>query len=165
MLEVYRNLGDKFLKVFVDDLNVHNESWEEHLQHLDDVFSKLREVNLKLNPNKCCFATKSITFLGRVVSKDGTKPNLGEIEAVLHFLKPKTITNIRSFLGLTGYYRNYVRGYSHLTAPQFELIKRDIDFVWNLDYQQAFLALKGALVDAPMLIQLDFKKQFCLDVN
>jgi hypothetical protein len=68
MSEVFRNLGDKFLKVFVDDLNVHNESWQEHFQHLDAVFSKFKEVNLKLNLNKCCFAANSITFLGHVVN-------------------------------------------------------------------------------------------------
>jgi hypothetical protein len=134
MSNVFRNLGDKFLKVFVDDLNVHNESLEEHLQHLDVMFSKLREVNIKLNPNKCCFAAKNITFLGHVVSKDGTKPNLRKIEAILHFLELKIITNIRSFLNLTRYYRNYIRGYSPLVAPVFELTKKDVDFIWNLDY-------------------------------
>jgi hypothetical protein len=108
MLEVFKDLGSKFLKVFVDDLNVHSESWEEHLQHLDGVFYKLREVNLKLNPNKCCFAAKNITFLGHVVSKEGTKQDPSKIEAVLHFPQPKTVTNVRSFLGLTRYYRNYV---------------------------------------------------------
>ncbi len=128
-------MGDKFLKVFVYDLNVHNESSKEHLQHLDVVFSKLREVNLKLNPNKCCFAAKNITFLGHVVSKDGTKLDPGKIEAILHFLELKMVTNIRSFLGLTRYYRNYIRGYSPLVAPLFELTKKDVDFVWNLDYQ------------------------------
>jgi hypothetical protein len=135
MSKVFKDLGNKFLKIFVDDLNVHNESWEEHLQHLDAVFCKLREVNLKLNPNKCCFAAKSITFLGHVVSKESTRPNPGKIEAVLHFPKPKTITNVRSFLGLTLYYRNYVRGYSRLVAPLFELTKRDVDFVWDLGCQ------------------------------
>jgi len=112
MSDIFKSLGDKFMKVFVDNLNVHIESWEEHLQHLDVVFFKLKEVNLKLNPNKCCFAAKNITFMGHVVSKDGTKPYPGKIEAVLHFLEPKMITNIRSFLGLTRYYQNYVRGYS-----------------------------------------------------
>jgi len=165
MSKVFRNLGNKFLKVFVDDLNVHSESWEEHLQHLDVVFSKLKEVNLKLNSNKCCFVAKSITFLGHVVSKDGTKLDLNKIEAVLHFPKLKMVTNIRSFLGLTWYYRNYVQSYSRLAALLFELTKNDIDFVWNLDYQQAFQALKGALVDALVLIRPDFKKQFCLDVD
>jgi hypothetical protein len=101
---VFKELGDKFLKVFVDDLNVHNENWEDHLQHLEAVLSKLREVNLKLNPGKCCFAAESIVFLGHVVNNEGTKPDLGKIDAVLRFLEPKTITSVRSFLGLTGYY-------------------------------------------------------------
>jgi hypothetical protein len=99
---------------------------------LDAVLYKLREVNLKLNPNKCCFVANNITFLGHVVNKDGTRPNLGKIEAVLHFPQPKTVINIRSFLGLTGYYHNYVRGYSRLATPLFELTKRDVDFVWDM---------------------------------
>jgi hypothetical protein len=165
MSSVFKELGDKFLKVFVDDLNIHSEDWEDHLQHLEVVLSKLREVNLKLNPSKCCFAAKSITFLGHMVSNEGTKPDPGKIDAVLRFLEPKTVTNIRSFLGLTGYYRNYVQGYSRLASPLFELTKKDVVFVWNLDCQQAYDALKRALVDAPILIRPDFKKPFCLDVD
>ncbi len=163
MSTVFKELGDKFLKIFVDDLNVHNENWEGHLQHLDAVFLKLREVNLKLNPSKCCFAARSVTFLGHVVSEEGTNPN--KVDAVVHFLVPKTVTNIRSFLGLTGYYRNYVRGYSRLAAPLFELTKKDVAFVWNSDCHQAFEALKGALVAAPVLVRPDFRKTFCLDVD
>jgi hypothetical protein len=102
MFEVFKDLGDKFLKVFVDDLNVHSENWEDHLRHLGAVLSKLREVNLKLNPSKCCFAAESIVFLGHVVSKESTKPDLGKIDALLRFPEPKTVTNVRSFLGLTG---------------------------------------------------------------
>jgi hypothetical protein len=85
MAEVFKELGYKFLKIFVDDLNVHSGNWEEHLQHLHVVFMKLKEVNLKLNPNKCCFATKSITFFNHVVSSEGTKPNTSKINVILHF--------------------------------------------------------------------------------
>jgi len=165
MSEVFKDLGSNFLKVFVDDLNVHSESWEEHPQHLGVVLYKLREVNLKLNPNKCCFAAKSITFLGHVVSEEGTKPDLSKIEVVLHFSQPKTVTNVRSFLGLTGYYRNYVQGYSRLATPLFELTKKDVNFVWDMGCQQAFQELKAALVDAPILTRPDFKRNFCLDVD
>jgi len=104
MSEVFKDLRSTFLKVFVDDLNVHSETWEEHIQHLDAVLCKLREVNLKFNPSKCCFAAKTITFLGHVVSKEGIQPDLRKIEAVLHFPTPKDVTSIRSFLGLIGYY-------------------------------------------------------------
>ncbi len=138
MLEVFKDLGSRFLKVFVDDLNVHNESWGEHLQHLDAVFFKLREVNLKLNPSNCCFAAKSITFLGHVVSKESTRPDPGKVEAVVHFPIPKTVTSVRSFLGLTGYYRKYIRGYSRMAGPLFELTKKDVAFVWDVGCQQAY---------------------------
>jgi hypothetical protein len=77
---------------------------KKHLQHLDAVFFKLREVNLKLNPNKCCFVAKNIIVMGHVVSKEGTRLNPSKIEVVLHFPELKTVTNIKSFLGLTGYY-------------------------------------------------------------
>jgi hypothetical protein len=165
MSTVFKELGDKFLKIFVDDLNIHSENWEKHLQHLDAVFFKLREMNLKLNPSKCCFAAKNITFLGHVVSNEGATPDPGKIDAVVHFPEPKTVTNIRSFLGLTGYYRNYVWGYSRLAAPLFELTKKDVAFVWNLDCQQAFEALKRTLIAAPVLVHPNFKKPFCLDVD
>jgi len=129
------------------------------------VLCKLRGVNLKLNPNKCSFAAKSITFLGHVVSKDGTKPDPGKIEAVLHFPQPRTVTNVKSFLGLTSYYRKYVKGYACLAAPLFELTRKDVDFVWNMGCQQAFQALRTVLIRAPILIRPDFKKAFCLDVD
>jgi hypothetical protein len=135
MSNVFKDLGSKFLKVFVDDLNVHSCSWDEHLQHLDMVLCKLRGVNLKLNPNKCSFVAKSITFLGHVVSEDGAKPDPGKIKAVLHFPQPKTVTNVKSFLGLTGYYRKYVKGYARLAAPLFELTRKDVDFVWDMGCQ------------------------------
>jgi hypothetical protein len=160
MSEVFKDLGNKFLKVFVDDLNVHSESWGEHLQHLNAVLCKLREVNLKLNPNKCCFAAKSITFLGHVVSKEGTRPDLGKIEAVLHFPTPRTVTSVKSFLSLTSYYRKYIRGYSKLAGPLFELTRKDVAFVWDVGCQQAFQALKAALMDAPVLTRPNFRRTF-----
>jgi hypothetical protein len=130
MSEVFKDLGDKFLKVFVDDLNIHSESWEDHLQHLGAVLSRLREVNLKLNPSKCCFAAKSIVFLG-----------------------------------LTRYYQKYIRGYSRMAGPLFELTKKDVAFVWNQNCQRALDDLKRTLVEAPILVRPDFKEPFCLDVD
>ncbi len=116
-----------------DESEFGNTELEDHLLHLEVVLSKLREVNLKLNPGKCCFATESIVFLGYVVSKEGAKPDPKKIDAMLRFPKPTTITSVMSFLGLTGYYWKYVRGYSRLASPLFELTKKDIAFVWNRD--------------------------------
>ncbi len=165
MPSVFKEMGDKFLKVFVDDLNIHSENWEDHLRHLGAMLSRLKEVNLKLNPSKCCFASENIVFLGHVVSKEGTKLDPGKIVAVLRFPEPNTVTNVRSFLGLTGYYRKYIREYSRLASPLFQLMKKDVPFVWNQDCEQAFDALKKALVKAPILVRPDFKKPLCLDVD
>jgi hypothetical protein len=104
-------------------------------------------------------------FLGHVVSEEGTKPNPGKIDAVLRFPEPDTVTNVRSFLGLTGYYRKYIREYSRLASPLFELTKKDMSFVWNQDCQQAFGVLKKALMNAPLLVRPNFRKPFCLDVD
>jgi hypothetical protein len=162
---VFKELGSEFLKVFVDDLNVHSKNWEDHLRHLDAVFAKLREVNLKLNPGKCCFGARSIAFLGHVVSHEGTRPDPSKIDAVTQFPVPRTVSDVRSFLGLTGYYRNYVKGYARIAVPLFELTKKEVAFVWDLGCQDSFDALKRALVSAPVLIRPDFEKQFCLDVD
>jgi hypothetical protein len=104
-------------------------------------------------------------FLGHVVNKEGTKLDPGKIVAVLRFPEPNTVTNVRSFLGLTWYYRKYIKEYSRLASPLFELTKKDVSFVWNQDCQWAFDALKRALVEAPILIRPDFKKPLCLDVD
>jgi hypothetical protein len=162
---VFKDLGSEFLKVFVDDLNVHSKNWEDHLQHLEGVLAKLREINLKLNPGKCCFAARSIVFLGHVVSHEGTRPDPSKIDVVVHFPVPKTVTDVRSFLGFTGYYRNYVKGYARMAVPLFELTKKEVAFVWDLGCQSSFEALKGALVVASVLVRPDFGKQFYLDVD
>jgi hypothetical protein len=165
MTEVFKELGNSFLKIFVDDLNVHSERWQDHLQHLGAVLFRLREVNLKLNPSKCCFAAGSIVFLGHVVNKEGTRPDPGKIDAVRRFPVPTTITNVRSFLGLTGYYCKYIKGYSKVAGPLFELTKKDVVFVWNPECQRAFDDLKKALVQAPVLVRPNFQEPFYLDVD
>jgi hypothetical protein len=88
MYEVFKDLGNKFLNIFVDDLNIHHKNWEEHLTHLHAIFGRLKEVNLKLNPNKCCFVANNITFIGHVVNKEGTKPKLGKINVIVHCFQP-----------------------------------------------------------------------------
>ncbi len=165
MTEVFKDLGNSVLKIFVDDLNVHSEEWQAHLQHLEAVLSKLKEVNLKLNPIKCCFAAGSVVFLGHVVSKEGTRPDPSKIDAMQGFSAPTTVVSVRSFLKLTGYYRRFIRGYSKLADPLFELTKKDVVFVWNQDYQRAFDALKKALIGAPILVRPNFKEPFFLDVD
>ncbi len=119
---------DKFLKVFVDDLNVNNLTWEEHIDHLRYMFLQLKEVNLKLNPSKCeCVETK-LTFLGHEVSRKGTHLDLRKIKVATDFPIPTSIINVWVSLGPIGYYKNYVKGYPRIAIPLFDLTKKDMVF-------------------------------------
>jgi hypothetical protein len=131
MAEVFKDWRNKFLKVFVDDVNIHNLNWKDHLQHIWMVFQHLREVYLKLNPSKCCFGVQNITFLGHVVNVEGFHLDPKKIVVVKTFPIPKTITNVRAFLGLIGYYHKFIFGYAKIVKPLFGLTKKECKFVWT----------------------------------
>jgi hypothetical protein len=131
MPKVFGEYLEKFLKVFVDDLNICNHSWEQHLAHLRFVLLKLREINFKLNPGKCEFVKISLTFLGHEVNHDGTQLDPRKIKVIIDFPIPTSIINVKTFLWLISYYQDYVMGYFRIAMPLFDLIKKDIIFRWN----------------------------------
>jgi len=103
MAEVFKDWTDQILKVFVDDVNIHSQTWEEHLTHLEAVLTRLQEVNLKLNPRKCYFGAQQIIFLGHVVTRQGSYPDPKKVQVVKDFPIPKSMINVHAFLGLTRY--------------------------------------------------------------
>jgi hypothetical protein len=110
MTEIFGAYMDRFLKVFVDDLNIHILTWDEHLEHIRFVLMKLKEVNFKLNPDKCEFAKTNICFLGHTVNRKGTQPDQQKFKIVIEFPILMLVTNVHAFLGINGYYMNYVKG-------------------------------------------------------
>jgi hypothetical protein len=165
MANIFKEWTNQFMKVFIDDVNVHSGTWDEHLGHIRLVFQTPKGVNLKLNPSKCCFGSKSITFLGHILDVVGSQPNLGKIVIVQHFPTPKTTTNVRAFLGLTRYYRRFIVWYAKITKPMFPLIKKDYKFLWMPICHSTFIALKIKLGEAPILVRPNFNKPFILDVD
>jgi hypothetical protein len=159
--KVFGAYMDKFLKVFVDDLNVHSLIWEEHIDHLRYMFMRLKEVNLKLNPCKCECAKSKLIFLGQEVTRKGTQPDPKKIKVAINFPIPTSATNVWVFLGLIRYYKNYVKGYSRIAIPLFDLTEKDTMF----NCQETFDILKITLISTPILVKLDFTKPFILDVN
>ncbi len=130
MVEIFKEWTNQFVKVFVDDVNIHSGTWNEHSCHIRLVLQKLKGVNLKLNPSKCCFGSKSITFLGHIVDNAWSQPNPRKIAAIQHFPTPKTTTNVKAFMGLIGYYRRFIAGYAKIVEPVFALTKKDCKFLW-----------------------------------
>jgi hypothetical protein len=131
IIEVFGKYIDKFLKMFVDDLNIYIMTWEEHLEHFSFMMFKLREVNLKLNLGKCEFTKTCVRILGHVVNREG-QPNQRKIKAIFEFPIPTFVTNVHAFFKLIGYYMNYLKGYSYIFVPFFGLSKKDTTFSWNL---------------------------------
>ena len=135
---------------YLDDIIVFSSTWEEHLARLRKVFERLRHAKLNLGAAKCTFATKEVSYLGHRVTEEGLLPDPSLLAAIRDIPPPTTATEVRSFLGLAGYYRRYVKGFAAITAPLHALTRKDAVFHWSEDCQNAFDQLKTLLTTSPI---------------
>ena len=147
---------------YLDDIIVFSSTWEEHLARLREVFERLRHANLKLGAAKCTFAAKEVSYLGHRVTEEGLLPDPSLLAAIRDIPPPKTATEVRSFLGLAGYYRRYVKGFAAIAAPLHALTRKDAVFHWSEDCQNAFDQLKTRLTTSPITAFPDFSQEFRL---
>ncbi|KAA3470440.1 DNA/RNA polymerases superfamily protein [Gossypium australe] len=145
------------LAAFMDMMNW---SEEEHDAHLRVVLQILREKKLYAKFSKCEFWLREVAFLGHAVSAEGIRVDPRKIEAVLDWKPPKSVAEIRSFLGLAGYYRRFVEGFSSIAAPLNKLLRKEVPFVWTDKQQESFEKLKRVLTKASILIQPEAGKDF-----
>ena len=147
---------------YLDDIIVFSSTWEEHLARLREVFERLRHAKLKLGAPKCTFAAKEVSYLGHRVTEEGLLPDPSLLAAIRDIPPPKTATEVRSFLGLAGYYRRYVKGFAAIAAPLHALTRKDALFHWSEDCQAAFDQLKNRLTTSPITAFPDFSQAFRL---
>ena len=152
---------------FLDDVIVFSRSVEEHMWDLGRVLYRFFRANLKLKGKKCKFFQERVDCLGHVVSGKGIETNPDKTEQVQQCRPPKSVKEVRSFLGLTGYYRKFIKNYSILSLPLTDLTKKGIDErkwaeLWGEPQQSAFQALKDALVGENVLKFPDINKPFIL---
>ena len=138
MHRVFRLYLDQFVIVFIDDILIYSRTLEEHERHLTIVLHNLREHKLYAKMRKCEFRMKEVKFLVHVVSEQGVVVDLAKIEAVMKWEPPKNVTEVRSFLGLAGYYRRFVEGFSKLAMPMTCLTKKGEKFLWTLECELVF---------------------------
>ena len=131
MNEVLRAFIGRFVVVYFDDILIYSKSLEDHLNHLRAVFNALRDARLFGNLEKCTFCTDRVAFLGYVVTAQGIEVDPAKIEAISSWPQPKMVTQVRSFLGLAGFYRRFVKDFGSIAAPLNELTKKDVPFVWG----------------------------------
>lgn len=151
--------------IFLDDIIVFSHSLEEHISKLTQVFNRLRDHNLKLQPEKCNFLRKEVTYLGHLISQEGIKLDPNKIVAVSNFPRPTTQKSLKSLLGLTNFYRSHIQGYSDISHVLYALLKKNVNFVWTSACEDAFCALKKAITSKPILQHPNFEKRFILTTD
>ncbi|KAK9153378.1 hypothetical protein Sjap_000858 [Stephania japonica] len=160
MHRVLRPFLDRYVIVFIDDILIYSKTREEHERHLRDVLMTLREHRLYAKFSKCAFWLREVKFLGHVIGSQGISVDGDKIRAIIDWRTPETVSDIRSFLGLAGYYRRFVQDFSLIAAPMTRLTKKDVKFEWSEDCEAAFLELKRKLTSAPVLALPETGKGF-----
>ncbi|KAK1685186.1 hypothetical protein QYE76_046034 [Lolium multiflorum] len=153
MNKIFMKYLDKFVIVFIDDILIYSKDKEEHAKHLKIVLQILREHQLYAKFSKCKFWLDSVEFLGHVITKEGIAVNPSKVQSVLEWKSPKNAKEIRGFLGMAGYYRRFIEGFSKIAGPMTKLLKKNTPFVWTDECETSFQTLKEKLTTAPVLAE------------
>ena len=151
--------------IYIYDIIIFSKSVDEHLVHLEEVFRRLCDANVKLNPKKCSFVKQRLEYLGHVVTPEGISPNPDKVRVVQEFPTPTKLKELRSFLGFANYYRRFARGFSNIANPLNALTKKNVPFDWTVACVAVFDKLMRALVSAPILAYPNFREPFLLFVD
>ena len=155
--------GIKGCLVFIDDIIIFSETWEEHQLILKEVFSRIRAAGLKVKREKCQFVQESVKFLGHIVSARGTEPDPSKIEAVRDFATPSSLTNVRAFIDMASYYRRFIKNFADIATPLHDMTKdSQPEFNWTPLADKSFNELKNRLCKAPILSLPDFSVPFVI---
>lgn len=162
---ILSGINFKYAISYIDDIIIYSPDATTHVEHLKDVFERMRKANLKLKPKKCKIACSQVEYLGHSVSAAGIRPTTEKISAIAEFPVPKCAKDVSSFLGLSGFYRKFIPRYADRSRALRHLLKSDIVFDWTSECQLAFDDLRLALVSNPVLRYPDFTLPFRLNTD
>lgn len=180
MQKVLGDMSPEFSTVYLDDILIYSESYEEHLQHLRLVFDRLENYGLKINSKKCQFFRKRVKYLGHILSDEGVEVDSEKTEVLKNWKIPENVEELRSFLGFTGYFRKFVRDYSKLAKCLNDLLagngplsnrrkkkmrEKATKWKWSSEHQKAFDTLIDRLTTPPVLAYPDFNLPFLLHTD
>ena len=164
MNDIFKPYLRKFILVFFYDILVYSKNLADHVHHLQTVLDILKQHQLFAKKSKCCFGCSEIEYLGHLISKDGVQADPTKIEAMLNWPFPTSLKSLRGFLGLTGYYRKFIKGYGLIAAPLTALLKKN-SFKWTESAKRAFQDLKHAVTSPPVLALPDFSIPFTIQCD
>nr|GEZ71747.1 putative reverse transcriptase domain-containing protein [Tanacetum cinerariifolium] len=142
---------DKFIIVFIDDILIYSKNKQEHEEHLKLILKLLKKEQLYAKFSKCEFWIPKVQFLGYVIDSQGIHVDPAKIESIKYWASPKTATEIHQFLGLTGYYRRFIEGFSKIARPMTKLTQKKFKFDWGDTQEEAFQIINQKLCIAPIL--------------
>ena len=160
-----RPVKTKFAMVYLDDVIVYSKTIKDHLNHLRSVFDLLRKAGLKIKPFKCIFLQTEVEYLGHIFSKEGIKPDPKKQKAVKEYPAPKNVDQTRSFLGLAGYYRKFIKNFAAKAQPLTVLTKTDTEWIWGREQEEAFQLLKKLPYQAANSALSIFSRDFIIDMD
>jgi hypothetical protein len=165
MNEVLAPLLRKSVVVFIDDVLIYSKSWEEHLSHITQVFQLFLDNQLYVKLSKCSFARKQLNYLGYVISAQGVATDPSKVHIIATWPIPTSVKELRSFLGMAGYYRKFVNHFGAIAKPLINLLKKGVQYVWTSEHSASFQALQQALMIAPVLALPYFSKTFVIETD
>ena len=155
MNDIFRDMADIFVIVYLDDILVFSDNEEEHRDHVRRVLQRLREHNLHAKLEKCTFHTDTIEYLGFIVSPAGLSMDTAKTQVIRDWPTPRNVKEVQSFLGFANFYRRFIANYSDTVVPLTRLTRKDTPFVWSDKCQKAFDTLKASFTSAPILVHFD----------
>jgi hypothetical protein len=165
MNSIFAHLMRKCVLVFMDDILIYSATLSDHVAHLQQVFSILQQHQLSIKQSKCSFAQQKLEYLGHIISGQGVSTDPGKVQAVQQWPTPTNTKQVRGFLGLTGYYRKFIKNYSLISRTLSNLLKKDTLFQWTPTHQAAFDHLKQLMLEAPVLALPDFQLPFTVETD
>ena len=165
MEQVLEGINGKICKVYVDDIVIFSNSWKEHLEHLRIVFDRLRKFGMMVKLPKCQFVLKTIKVLGYMVEEGKISPNPDKVVAIKNMKRPENLKELRVFLGLTGHYRRFIKGYAEMVKPLTQLTSVKVEYKWEERHQHIFEQLKQKLTSEPILWLPRYDRKFVLETD
>jgi hypothetical protein len=165
MNEICHDLIGKTMHVYIDDVTIYTQTFEEHMAVLKEVLSRIKKHGMFLKPKKCTIATHELHMLGHIISKKGIKTDPAKISAVKNYPDPTSKTEVQAFMGLAGYYHHFIKNCSKIAEPINRTLKKDFAFKWMDEAKSAFGLIKAKLCEAPVLARPSFKRTFKLHTD
>ena len=162
---IFRGMQWKIVLIYLDDIIIFSETFETHLERINIVFKRLRSAGFKLKASKCELFRPEVSFLGHTISRFGIRPSPDKVKAVKNWKQPQTVTQVRSFLGFSSYYRRYIQNFSVRAAPLNRLLEDGQAFIWTDDHENAFQDLKSALTGEEVMAFPQDNGLFILDTD